>query len=1137
MFDLDTAKGVNGTYVKKDESAQEDKIPVPVPPLTPIGTINTFSDLSEPQAAAKNIKTQQEFILSAGKSSNRKINKDFPRCTSPEHHKNDSYLSVDREISKQSSLQNDPFSGKFKKFKHRTPDFVLAYSKKRDEPENSKLAQYRRNYLKQLENYGLDLVHDVPGGFSQNEKDFLENRKFSNFSFIPLSGQKYYKPKQFFIHQHNNFRTSKTERKSFYDNCEPNRLDTEEDVPLDDDELEQLSMTNSGIFNRKPEIAKIIKKANKIVYTGPKVRIYYVLLYARENLLVDFAEILKLRVPINYEAMNLGDDIDLSKMLSFSECEMEKDNSGFLELSGNSSNYGVSPRCSKTTEKCVKDHTQKRKSFAEFVSQKWTAKLLDKFGVSRLHNFLLPKNPTLVAKENLKASRPLITTTFKKSDFDMNPEYYGLGEDYKWTCEDRPASIITCESENCSEENENNDKNEKIRDLFTETQIQQVIYYVLQSASYSDSSTPDSDKKYGIQNLITERAFTNAFPLHHEYEPSDKKCETQRNILFHEWASWSKWYKYQPIESIREYFGEQIALYFAWLGFYTSWLFLAAFVGICVTVYGYVHGQSTSIIQQICHANNTRMCPKCDGCPMWNLSSSCLSAQWSYVFDNSGSVFFAIFMSIWAVAFLEFWKRQNAHLSHRWSMDDYEEEDSYPRPDYCAKAKLQKANPVTGEMEPYVQKSIRRKRVLVSFASVIFMICIVLVFVASCIIYRTLVRVTINHMGHSDGVKTVNTNFANILRKNSRLVANGSAAILNLILIVIMGELYQKIAVKLTDWETHRTQIEYDNALTLKVFIFQFVNFYSSVFYVGFIKGKFTGWPGEWRETFGLRNETCAAGGCLIELAIQLGVVMIGKQILNNCTELAIPKLKKFLNKRKLKTMKCYSKDLKYRWIKDFELDEYTGLCDEYLEMVLQFGFITIFSAAFPLAAIFALLNNWVEIRLDAQKLLLMVRRPVSQRASSIGIWFKILEAIVKIAVISNAFLIAFTSQFIPHMLYRLENYGHLEGYVEHSLSNYSFIDHGESISCRYFDHRDEEGKHTLFYWKLVAAKLAFVIAFEHLVFFIGRMIDVAVPDIPESLKNRKLRLRYLAKQSFAKRQRSSLKTEVEKTTSPNTEN
>ncbi len=37
---------------------------------------------------------------------------------------------------------------------------------------------------------------------------------------------------------------------------------------------------------------------------------------------------------------------------------------------------------------------------------------------------------------------------------------------------------------------------------------------------------------------------------------------------------------------------------------------------------------------------------------------------------------------------------------------------------------------------------------------------------------------------------------------------------------------------------------------------------------------------------------------------------------------------------------------------------------------VIQYGFITIFVAAFPLAPLFALLNNVFELRLDAKKLL-----------------------------------------------------------------------------------------------------------------------------------------------------------------------
>jgi len=36
----------------------------------------------------------------------------------------------------------------------------------------------------------------------------------------------------------------------------------------------------------------------------------------------------------------------------------------------------------------------------------------------------------------------------------------------------------------------------------------------------------------------------------------------------------------------------------------------------------------------------------------------------------------------------------------------------------------------------------------------------------------------------------------------------------------------------------HRTQSEFEDQLIFKVFVFQFVNFYSSIIYIGFFKGK-----------------------------------------------------------------------------------------------------------------------------------------------------------------------------------------------------------------------------------------------------------------------------------------------------------
>jgi anoctamin-1 len=69
---------------------------------------------------------------------------------------------------------------------------------------------------------------------------------------------------------------------------------------------------------------------------------------------------------------------------------------------------------------------------------------------------------------------------------------------------------------------------------------------------------------------------------------------------------------------------------------------------------------------------------------------------------------------------------------------------------------------------------------------------------------------------------------------------------------------------------------------------------------------------------------------------------------------------------------------------------------------VIQFGFVTIFVSAFPLAPLFALLNNIFEMRLDASKLLTFYRRPVGQRVLGIGIWYDILDVLGKLAVLSN---------------------------------------------------------------------------------------------------------------------------------------
>ena len=137
----------------------------------------------------------------------------------------------------------------------------------------------------------------------------------------------------------------------------------------------------------------------------------------------------------------------------------------------------------------------------------------------------------------------------------------------------------------------------------------------------------------------------------------------------------------------------------------------------------------------------------------------------------------------------------------------------------------------------------------------------------------------------------------------------------------------------------------------------------------------------------------------------------------------------------------------------------------------------------------------------------------------------------------SQAFLIAFTSDFLPKLLYQFEHDFSLKNYIDFSLAwapvnstteacRYLLVFTHKSflyfwllcylLSFRYKDFRAKNGNLTPFYWKLMFARFAFVCIFEHIVFFVCQMIRNLVPDVPKSLENQIKRERYLAKQALA---------------------
>ena len=82
------------------------------------------------------------------------------------------------------------------------------------------------------------------------------------------------------------------------------------------------------------------------------------------------------------------------------------------------------------------------------------------------------------------------------------------------------------------------------------------------------------------------------------------------------------------------------------------------------------------------------------------------------------------------------------------------------------------------------------------------------------------------------------------------------------------------------------------------------------------------------------------------------------------------------------------------------------GTLMDYAELAVQFGYVTLFVVAFPLAPFLALANNYVECRSDAFKLLTQMRRPVPRGAEDIGSWQGVFTVITCIGVVTNSALV-----------------------------------------------------------------------------------------------------------------------------------
>ena len=269
-------------------------------------------------------------------------------------------------------------------------------------------------------------------------------------------------------------------------------------------------------------------------------------------------------------------------------------------------------------------------------------------------------------------------------------------------------------------------------------------------------------------------------------------------VLNDTWSTVKCIFNKQPITRIRRYFGEEITLYFCWIGFYLTCMFFPAGLGLGLFV-------------------------------LEKTSDDLRSAEGEpYTYYEIGLLVFCLFLALWASFFDQLWVRREKCLAWKWGVTSFEEEEAQ-RTAYKAPVVL---DPVTNSYRKKSPGMWMKLKQTVSFYVIVMCISCVFVAVAGIFIYRGL------------------------LKKSGEKSAGMICGLINAVQIKIMNIIYTKVAVKLNEWENHETESQANDSYAVKLFLFRFINSYISLFYVAFLKNYVescgeTGCMGELRMQLG----------------------------------------------------------------------------------------------------------------------------------------------------------------------------------------------------------------------------------------------------------------------------------------------
>ncbi|KAF5019503.1 hypothetical protein F66182_8510 [Fusarium sp. NRRL 66182] len=437
------------------------------------------------------------------------------------------------------------------------------------------------------------------------------------------------------------------------------------------------------------------------------------------------------------------------------------------------------------------------------------------------------------------------------------------------------------------------------------------------------------------------------FPLHN--------TKVNRSLLSH--LSTRIFLTPNDIDSIRDLHGSKVAFYFAFIQAYLAFLTFPAITGVIAWLW----------------------------LPRYSLA-------------------YGILTSVWCTVFLEYWKVQEIDLSLRWNVKGIGNV-KVNRPQF----KYESVHVDEGGRKHYYFP--RWKVALRQLLQIPFLLFALLALgVTITAVFAIEVLISETYAGpYKDYLEYLPT-------------------ILLAVSLPYITSALEDAAEWMTEFENHRTADLHEMSLTQKVFVLNMFTNYLPIFLTAFIYIPFGDDVVPRLE--GVLNTAFASVGKKFvhqpfnldadRLRNEVIALTVTGQISSFFEENIVPMMKHKLSDWYRDYRRSRSKgDMLLAMVKD-EPEEAKFLSrvrneailpkynvqDDISEIVLQFGYLALFSPVWPIIPMGFLINNWIELRSDFAKISLEHQRPAPVRSDGIGPWIHSLEALTWLGSICTAAIV-----------------------------------------------------------------------------------------------------------------------------------